>query len=535
MAYNIKPTYEPMTFQEMLQPYAVYGAERDRQEEAYMKLLEDARSLEDLKDSDVDKEEYNKYVNFKNRINSMVNEIATTGLSRQTRSNLSKYRAEYQTNFANMVDKIKRRGELVKQQREYLSKNPNTFFDIDYSETPASKVVDSSSYIPYDMNEAANNIASKVYTMMSSKGDDVTEEDMDNIIASERQKYGYDNLDDRKKAMVDNAISLGIMTADKTYTDNINKQAIENAKRIKAEADAYKSMYGKYKGTGAPVGRTSGSSSSKTNKISYSFNDGTTVEFNKSKNINGETVWTYKGYDGKTRTITQQQVDNFEGDNNLSAEIYKNVSGISGMSQKNVFGKNITVVVDVDGNTKVKNKDGKLVIPKSYDDKGLYMAFTGEKEEDLKPFMRNQNTVVRYKPDGNTLPTSDYNSDYKDNSGDGKKYIPISDFNINISSNTPASSGGYSEFVSKYEDAMIRSGNLGNKIDEFIKRQTGSDSVEDGLRMLYSNGFDINIVMYAKHGNPNKRAYLEISLKYVGSQGRISNTQQTNNQPAIDD
>ena len=53
--------------------------------------------------------------------------------------------------------------------------------------------------------------------------------------------------------------------------------------------------------------------------------------------------------------------------------------------------------------------------------------------------------------------------------------------------------------------------------------------------MLYSNGFDINIVMYAKHGNSNKRAYLEISLKYVGSQGRVSNTQQTNNQPAIDD
>lgn len=531
MAYNIKPTYEPMTFQEMLQPYAVYGAERNRQEEAYMKLLEDARSLEDLKDSEVDKEEYNKYVDFKNRINSMVNEIATTGLSRQTRSNLSKYRAEYQTDFANMVDKIKRRGELVKQQREYLSKNPNAFFDVDYSETPASKVVEGSSYTHYDMTEAANNIASKVYSIMSSKGDDITEEDMNNIITSERQKYGYDNLDDRKKSMIDNALSLGIMTADKTYTDNLNKQAIENAKRIKAEADAYKSMYGKYKGTGAPVGRTGGSSSSKTNKISYSFNDGTTVEFNKSKNINGETVWTYKGYDGKTRTLTQQQLDNFESDNNVAGEIYKNISGISDMSQKNVFGQNVTIVVDIDGNTKVKNKDGKLVLPKSYDDKGLYMAYTGEKEEDLKPFMRNQNAVDRYKPDGTKLSKIDYDDDYKDNSGEDKKYSPVSDFNLNITSNAPASSGGYSEFVSKYEDAMVRSGNLGSKIDEFIKRQTGSDNVDDGLRVLYSNGFDINIVMYAKHGNPNKRAYLEISLKYVGSKGRIS----TNNQPAIDD
>ena len=149
MAYSIKPTYEPMTFQEMLQPYAVYGAEEERQNDAYMKLLEDARSLEDLKDSAVDSEEYNKYVDFKNRINSMVDEISATGLSRQTRDNLNKYRAEYQSDFANMVDRIKRRGELVRQQRAYLAEHPNAFFDVDYSNTPAIKVVEGSSYTPY--------------------------------------------------------------------------------------------------------------------------------------------------------------------------------------------------------------------------------------------------------------------------------------------------------------------------------------------------------------------------------------------------
>lgn len=545
MAYSIKPIYEPMTFQEMLQPYAVYGTERDRQEEAYLKLLEDARSLEDLKDSEVDKEEYNKYVDFKNRINSMVDEIATTGLSRQTRSNLSKYRAEYQTGFADMVDRIKRRAELVKQQREYLSKNPNAFFDVDYSVTPASKVVEGSTYTPYDMNEAANNVASKVYSAMSSKGDNITEEDMNNIIASERQRYGYDNLDDRRKAMVDNALSLGIMTADKTYTDNINKQALERAKLIKAEADAYKSMYGKYKGTGAPVGRAGGSVTKKTpNKIGYTFTgDGATVEFNKSQNINGETVWTYKDSKGKTKMITQEQLDNLNSDNTLSASIHNDITGISSTGTTNAYGQNIEVIVDIDGNTKVKNKDGKYVVPKSFNAKGYYMAYMGIDENELKPYMRG-NIISRYRPDGNTVSDMEYKEDYKDNSGEGEKYSPISDFNIVVTATNQSGNSGFANFKSKYEDLKVRAGGLSGKIDEFVKKKTNNTDIDSALEELYRTGMELSAVMYAKHGNPNKRAYLELSLKYTGS-GRKYNPidtnnnnnteQQDNNLPPIDD
>lgn len=523
MAYSIKPTYEPMTFQEMLQPYAIYGAERDRQEEAYMKLLEDARSLEDLKDSEVDKDDYNRYIDFRNRIKAMADEIAVNGLSRQTRSNLSKYKAEYQADFANMIDRIKRRGELVKEQREYLAKAPNTFFDIDYSNTPASKVVEGSSYTPYNMDEAANSFASKVYSLMSSKNDDVTEEDMSDMIASERQKYGYDSLDDRKKAMINNALSLGIMTADKTYTDNINKQALENAKRIKAEADAYKSMYGKYKGTGAPVGRASGSVTKKTpNKLSYTFTeDGTIVEFSKSQNINGETVWTYKDSKGKSKMITQEQLDNFNNDAALMTSIHNDVSGIAQSKKVNIYGQNIEIVIDTDGNTKVKNKDGKYVVPKSFDEKGYYMAYMGIEEDKLKPYMRNQ-TPKRYKPDGSFMSDHDYYHDYKDNSGEGKKYSPISDFNINVSSNNQQGNSGLSIYKANYEDLKSRAGSLGAKIDDYIKNRTGNNNVKSALEELYKAGFDIHVVMYGKHANPNKRAYMEINLEYTGS-GRSYN------------
>lgn len=528
MAYSIKPTYEPMTFQEMLQPYAVYGNERDRQEEAYMKLLEDARSLEDLKDSGVDREEYNKYIDFKNRINSMVDEIATTGLSRQTRSNLNKYRAEYQSDFANMVDRIKRRGELVKQQREYLTKNPNAFFDVDYSTTPASDVVDGSSYTPYDMNEAANNVASKVYSLMSSKGDNVTEEDMNNIIASERQKYGYDNLDDRRKAMVDNALSLGIMTADKTYTDNINKQALDKAKLIKAEADAYKSMYGKYKGTGAPVGRSGGSVTKKTpNKLGYTFRDGTVVEFSKSQNINGETVWTYKDSKGKLKMISQEQLDNFENDNALRESVHNDASGITGSKKINVYGQNIEIVTDIDGNTKVKNKDGKYVTPKSFDTKGYYMAHMGIDENGLKPYMR-ESKPKRYRLNGNTLSDIEYKDDYKNDSGVNKKYSPVSDFNLNISSGNASGNEGFAVYKSKYEDAKVRAGSLGDKIDDSIKKWTDTDDVDSALEELYRAGFEISVVMYAKHGKPNKAEYMEIGLEYTNS-GRVYNPVDTDN------
>lgn len=537
MAYSIKPTYEPMTFQEMLQPYAVYGAEEERQNDAYMKLLEDARGLEDLKDSDVDSEEYNKYVDFKNRINSMVDEIATTGLSRQTRSNLNKYRAEYQSDFANMVDRIKRRGELVKQQRAYLAEHPNAFFDVDYSNTPASEVMEGSSYTPYDMDAAANNMASKVYSLMSAKGNDITESDMSNIISAERDRYNYANLSDRNKSMVDSALSLGIMTANKTYTDNINKQAIDNAKLMKAEADAYKSMYGKYKGTGVPVGRAGGSVTKKgSNKIGYAFADGTVVEFSKSQNINGETVWTYKDSQGKIKMATQEQIDNLNTDDGFRESVYENVSGITSRATTNAYGQNIEVVVDTDGNTKVKNKNGKYVVPKSFDDKGYYMAYMGINEDDLKPYMKNV-LPARYKPNGDTLSKVDYQDDYESDSGadssSGKKYIPVPDFNIMVSSNGQKGNAGFAEYKSKYEDLKVRAGNLGGKIDEYIKKYSGSKDVESALVELYRAGMNISVVMYAKHGNPNKMAYMEINLKYTNSgrsyEASVGNNNNNNN------
>ena len=320
MAYSIKPTYEPMTFQEMLQPYAVYGAEEERQNDAYMKLLEDARSLEDLKDSAVDSEEYNKYVDFKNRINSMVDEISATGLSRQTRDNLNKYRAEYQSNFANMVDRIKRRGELVRQQRAYLSEHPNAFFDVDYSNTPAIKVVEGSSYTPYDMDTAEKQAASDIYNLYLNKGKDTTTNDIDAVADSVRAAYNYDTLDDNKKAKVDSAITNGGMAAYKAFTDYAYKQQLNQAKLAKANADAYKSAYGRYQMTGERVGRSSGGSSGvvrggTTGSTGYSGRfekhifpgayGGVSVQMKPSKDAKGNNVYTYKGIDKKDHVISE--------------------------------------------------------------------------------------------------------------------------------------------------------------------------------------------------------------------------------------
>lgn len=528
MAYSIKPTYEPMTFQEMLQPYAVYGAEEERQNDAYMKLLEDARSLEDLKDSAVDSEEYNKYVDFKNRINSMVDEISATGLSRQTRDNLNKYRAEYQSDFANMVDRIKRRGELVKQQRAYLAEHPNAFFDVDYSNTPAIKVVEGSSYTPYDMDTAEKQAASDIYNLYLNKGKNTTTNDIAAVADSVRAAYNYDTLDDNKKAKVDSAITNGGMAAYKAFTDYAYKQQLDQAKLAKANADAYKSAYGRYQMTGERVGRSSGGSAGvarggTAGSTGYSGRfekhifpgvyGGVSVQMNPSKDAKGNNVYTYKGIDKKDHVISEADYKAMYVDDGRTTytdaekEFLRNIYGGIPVSEKN-FGYDMTVFKNNDGNVvKVVNANGNIVDTNGSSKTDIYKAYKGVDKLPKVMTLSSDAYENLYSVSGNK-----YKKPFEYD-GTKKEYINSKRNGEKIDQDVITDYEEYDDIMSRYDSSNVYAGTK-KALNEFIKEITGvkdDNEVMEKLKEVFNLGYHIEVTFYGNTRN-NKIKQFQINL-----------------------
>lgn len=528
MAYSIKPTYEPMTFQEMLQPYAVYGAEEERQNDAYMKLLEDARSLEDLKDSGVDSEEYNKYVDFKNRINSMVDEISATGLSRQTRDNLNKYRAEYQSDFANMVDRIKRRGELVKQQRAYLAEHPNAFFDVDYSNTPAIKVVEGSSYTPYDMDTAEKQAASDIYNLYLNKGKNTTTNDIAAVADSVRAAYNYDTLDDNKKAKVDSAITNGGMAAYKAFTDYAYKQQLDQAKLAKANADAYKSAYGRYQMTGERVGRSSGGSAGvarggTAGSTGYSGRfekhifpgvyGGVSVQMNPSKDAKGNNVYTYKGIDKKDHVISEADYKSMYVDDGRTTytdaekEFLRNIYGGIPVSEKN-FGYDMTVFKNNDGNVvKVVNANGNIVDTNGSSKTDIYKAYKGVDKLPKVMTLSSDAYENLYSVSGNK-----YKKPFEYD-GTKKEYINSKRNGEQIDQDVITDYEEYDDIMSRYDSSNVYAGTK-KALNEFIKEITGvkdDNEVMEKLKEVFNLGYHIEVTFYGNTRN-NKIKQFQINL-----------------------
>ena len=517
-----------MTFQEMLQPYAVYSAEEERQNDAYMKLLEDARSLEDLKDSAVDSEEYNKYVDFKNRINSMVDEISSTGLSRQTRDNLNKYRAEYQSNFANIVDRIKRRGELVRQQRAYLAEHPNAFFDVDYSNTPAIKVVEGSSYTPYDMDTAEKQAASDIYNLYLNKGKDTTTNDIAAVADSVRAAYNYDTLDDNKKARVDSAITNGGMAAYKAFTDYTYKQQLDQAKLAKANADAYKSAYGRYQMTGERVGRSSGGSSGvvrggTTGSTGYSgrfekhifpgIYGGVSVQMNPSKDAKGNNVYTYKGIDKKDHVISEADYKAMNVDDGRTTytdaekEFLRNIYGGIPVSEKN-FGYDMTVFKNNDGNVvKVVDANGNIVDTNGSSRTDIYKAYKGVDKLPKVMTLSSDAYENLYSVSGNK-----YKKPFEYD-GTKKEYINSKRDGEKIEQDVITNYEEYDDIMSRYDSSNVYAGTK-KALNEFIKEITGvkdDNEVMEKLKEVFNLGYHIEVTFYGNTRN-NKIKQFQINL-----------------------
>jgi len=210
MAYLVvNSKYNPFSYDELVKPLVDYTNEYNRQEELSNALLEKAASLGDLS-PDVDKEAYDAYNNWKNELKAASDQLSANGLSPETRQTIRRLNSEYSSGLSPLVDKMKTRSDLVKEQRALQAKNPNIFFDTDYSTASLSDISNASTYNVYDPDSIAKTVGEDVYNRMSN-GEAVPS--MDEYLT----RFGAGLTDENKLARINQAINSGAALGSSTY------------------------------------------------------------------------------------------------------------------------------------------------------------------------------------------------------------------------------------------------------------------------------------------------------------------------------
>lgn len=220
--YTYNAEFNPISFVDRIAPMRLYKEEYDKQQAAYEKMLEDTDDLGVLKDIAMDADSYNVYKSFQDEIESVADEMNSKGLSQDVRNRLLNLRRR-QTNEINpLIEKQKTRADLVAEQRKYMETHPNAIFDVDYNQTPLSKIGKESTFTPYDLEKGYASIADAVYSnIMSNNGVDTT--DYDKI----KSQYNYDKLSPEKQKAVDDMIDLAKGKATATYQIYKDKEAMD--------------------------------------------------------------------------------------------------------------------------------------------------------------------------------------------------------------------------------------------------------------------------------------------------------------------
>lgn len=283
---TVNSQFTPYTFDELIRPFAMYDAAYQENQARTDALLEKAAQLEDLSPT-IDKETYDSYQEWKNQLKAVSDELATNGLNNNTRRVLNSLSNRYSTDYLPTVAKLKARGELIKDQREYLQKHPNAFFDVDYSTTPVDKVSSSSTFNAYDLDEISNSVATDSYSRLASGQKPLTP-------AEYMSMYGSGITDKTRQAQVANAISSGMALA----SANHQQKEFENyMTRIRTTRT----------GSGGSGGSRSSSRSGSANDLNVPLPDGTSLRITYNKKT-GE--YEYKDANKGLKTMTTSDMEN---------------------------------------------------------------------------------------------------------------------------------------------------------------------------------------------------------------------------------
>lgn len=210
MAYIVvNSKYNPFSFDEMVRPFQMYGEAYREQEAAANDLATKAAVLENLS-PETDRAQYDSYKGWLAELQKASSDLATTGLNPQLRSTITQLGNRYSSEYAPLEEKIKTRGELVKEQRAFQQKNPNAFFDVDYDTVSLDQISPSSTFTSYNPDTIATSVGNDVYNKLNS-GEAVPS--MNEYLT----QYGAGLKDVDKIAKIQKAIATGASLGNATY------------------------------------------------------------------------------------------------------------------------------------------------------------------------------------------------------------------------------------------------------------------------------------------------------------------------------
>lgn len=147
----IAPKFTPFTYRELVEPIMAASKAQEEIEEKYS-ILDDAVSYwESLKDSNVDKDTYQTYKNFKKKFDESRSRLLNEGLNEAIRKDLMGIRSSYNSTIKPLEAAFKKREELIKEQRQYDAQNKGTLIykkGTKASEIPLSQLVKNPAYTP---------------------------------------------------------------------------------------------------------------------------------------------------------------------------------------------------------------------------------------------------------------------------------------------------------------------------------------------------------------------------------------------------
>lgn len=147
----IAPKFTPFTYRELVEPIMAASKAQEEAEEKYS-ILDDAVSYwESLKDSNIDKDTYQTYKNFKKKFDESRSRLLNEGLNEAIRKDLMGIRSSYNSTIKPLEAAFKKREELIKEQRQYDAQNKGTLIykkGTKASEIPLSQLVKNPAYTP---------------------------------------------------------------------------------------------------------------------------------------------------------------------------------------------------------------------------------------------------------------------------------------------------------------------------------------------------------------------------------------------------
>lgn len=130
----INSKFQPFSFERYMQPVMQYAQLYETQQAALDTLLEKSSEWERLANMSGSKESYNKYKSYSEDLRKAADELATKGLTPNSRGDLTRLRKGYYDNIRPIERAYERWQELEKEQRIFnASNNFNVRYDNDFT------------------------------------------------------------------------------------------------------------------------------------------------------------------------------------------------------------------------------------------------------------------------------------------------------------------------------------------------------------------------------------------------------------------